>query len=87
MIDMEIEILKKDKNEIELKIDNITVVEILRVYLNKQGIEFAAWRREHPSKPVVFRIETKSGTAKKAVSDAVSEIKKDLGKILSLVKK
>lgn len=87
MIVMEVEIVKQAKNEIELKVDNITIAEILRVYLNKEGIEFAAWRREHPSKPVVFRIEAKSGTAKKAVADAVSAIKKDLSKISSLIKK
>ena len=84
---MNVEIVKQDKNEIELRINNITVAEILRVYLNQQGIEFAAWRREHPSKPVIFRIEAKSGTVKKAVSDAVSAIKKDLSKISVLVRK
>lgn len=84
---MNIEILKQDKNSVELKIDNLTVAEILRVYLNKEGIEFAAWRREHPSKPVVFRIESSGKTVKKAVSDAVEAIKKDCSKILSVLKK
>ena len=82
---MKIEILKQEKSEVELKIDNITIAEILRVYLNKRGIEFAAWRREHPSKPVVMLI--KGSNVKKEVADSINEIKKDLSKIVSLVKK
>lgn len=84
---MNIEILKSGKNEIELKVDNVTVAEILRVYLNEQGIEFAAWRREHPSKPAIFRIESSNGTVKKAVADAVEAIKKECDKVLSVLKK
>ncbi len=83
---MQTEILTHEKNIMELKIDNLTIAEILRAYLNKQGIKFAAWRREHPTKPVILRIES-SQTAKKAISDAISAIKKDLGKLTSLVKK
>ena len=84
---MEVEIVKEDKGSVELKIDNVTIAEILRNYLNEQGIEFAAWKREHPSKPVIFRIESKSGTIKKAVSDAVNAVKKDLEKFEKGVKK
>ena len=50
--------------------------------MNKQGIEFAAWRREHPTKPVLMRIAVSSGSVKKAVSEAVSAVKKDLAKIV-----
>ncbi|MEM4271631.1 MAG: RpoL/Rpb11 RNA polymerase subunit family protein [Candidatus Pacearchaeota archaeon] len=84
---MNIEVLKSEKNEIDLKIDNLTIAEILRVYLNEQGVEFAAWRREHPSKPLIMKIKTSGETAKKAVSEAVSAIKKDCDKLASLVKK
>jgi DNA-directed RNA polymerase subunit L len=84
---MNIEILSHDKNRVELRIDNLTVAEIIRDYLNRQGIEFAAWRREHPSKPILFKIESSGKTAKKAVSEAVEEIKKDCDKVLSALKK
>jgi len=83
---MEIEVIRKEKNEIELKIDNITVAEILRTYLNKQGVDFAAWRREHPSKPIVMLIKS-SKNVNKEVSEAIEAIKEDLSKIVSLVKK
>jgi DNA-directed RNA polymerase subunit L len=84
---MQIEIVKQDKNDLELKIDNTTIAEILRVYLNKNGVDFAAWRREHPTKPVTLRIQTGGKTVKKEVGDAVSQIKKDLDSILKGVKK
>jgi len=81
---MDIEILEQGKDKLEVKVDNITVAEILRVYLNEQGVEFVAWRRDHPTKPIIFRIHDTN--AKKAVSDAVSGIKKDLNKINSMLK-
>lgn len=84
---MNIEIIKQEKELLELKIDNITIAEILRVYLNEQGIKFAAWRREHPTKPIIFRIEAAGSTVKKAVSDAVSAINKDAAKLVSLLGK
>ena len=82
---MEIEIIRKEKNEIELKMNNITIAEILRTYLNKQGVDFAAWRREHPSKPIIMLIKS-SKNVNKEVSEAIESIKKDLSKIVSLVK-
>ena len=84
---MEIEITTHDKNNIELKIDNITVAEILRTYLNNQGIEFAAWRREHPTKPAIFKIKSTNKSIKKEITDAINEIKKDLAKITTEIKK
>jgi len=84
---MELEVLKSEKNLVEIKIDNVTVAEILRAYLNEQGVEFAAWRREHPSKPAQMRIESSGKTVKKEVSDAVAAISKDLSKIVSGIKK
>jgi len=84
---MNVEIVKQGKDVVELKVDSITVAEILRVYLNGQGIKFAAWRTEHPSKPVVFKIESSGKTVKKAVSEAVSAIKKDCDGIVKGLKK
>ena len=82
---MNLEVTKEGKNELEFSIDNLTVAEILRVYLNDAGIDFAAWKREHPFKPLNFRIE--SSNVGKAVKDAVEAIKEDLDKLASVVKK
>lgn len=82
---MEINILKSEKDEFEAGIDNVTTAEIIRVYLNNAGVDFAAWRREHPTKPVVMKIKSKN--VKKDVSGAVAAIKKDLDAITKAVKK
>ncbi len=84
---MNIEVIKSDKNDTEIQMDNLTIAEILRVYLNRNGADFAAWRREHPSKPILLRVQTSGKTVKKVVSDAISAITKDCDKIVSLVKK
>ena len=76
---MEMKILKSSKEEIEVELENLTLVELLRVYLNKDsGVSFAAWRRDHPSQKPVLKVTTKGKTAKKAIGDAVNAITKDL---------
>lgn len=79
------QILNREKNEIDLQLDNVTIAEILRVYLNNQGVEFTAWRREHPSKPIVLKV--KAGNAVKTIADAISAIKKDCNALASEIKK
>ena len=77
---MELEILKQDKEAIEVQLDNLTLVEILRVYLNKDSdVKFAAWKREHPTKKPILSVKAKN--PKKAIKDAVSAITKDLDKL------
>lgn len=81
---MEINILKNSKEEIEFQLDNLTLVEILRVYLNKDSsVTFAAWKREHITKNPIMLLKTKGKTAKKALNDAILEITKDLDLIES----
>ena len=82
---MHIEIISDDKDDIEFKIDNPTVAELMRVYLNEHGAKFAAWRREHPSKPVIMKIQASS--VKKAVSDAAESVRKELAELESFAKK
>ena len=85
---MEIEIVKQEKDNVEIRVDNTTVAEVLRVYLNEQGVELAVWRKDHPTKPAIFKIQTSSGkTVKKVVGDAITAINKDCDKILAALKK
>jgi DNA-directed RNA polymerase subunit L len=85
---MEVNILKSSKEELELELENLTIAEILRVYLNKDSsVTFAAWKREHPTKRPVLLVKTKGKTAKKAIDDAVSAIAKDMDKLESDSKK
>jgi DNA-directed RNA polymerase subunit L len=84
---MEVKVINMEKDFCEVSVDNITIAEIVRVYLNNQGIKFAAWRKEHPTRPVTFRVESSGKTVKKAISDAISEIKQELNKMSSEIKK
>jgi len=79
---MDIKILKEDKNDLEVKIESLTIAELLRNYLNKDpGVRFVAWRREHITKSPILAVRTDGKTAKKAVNDAVSRITKELDKV------
>ncbi len=84
---MNVEILSLEDDICEVKFDSLTVAEVLRTYLNDEGIKFAAWRREHPTKPIIFRVESSGKSVKKLISEAIVAIKKDLDTIRKLVKK
>ncbi|MBS3094543.1 hypothetical protein J4474_02660 [Candidatus Pacearchaeota archaeon] len=85
---MELKILKNSKDEIEVELGNLTLVEILRVYLNKDSaVTFTAWKRNHPTEKPILVVNTKGKTAKKAIDDAVKAITKDLDKVLDDFKK
>lgn len=85
---MDIKILKEDKEEMDVEISELTIAEILRVYLNKDSdVVFAAWKRLHPTDKPTLKIKTKGKTAKKAFSEAVNAVTKDLDKILNDFKK
>ena len=79
---MELKVLNASKDEMEVQIDSLTLVELLRVYLNKDdNVTFAAWKREHPSENPILKVRTKGKSAKKAIGDAVKSVTKDLDKI------
>lgn len=85
---MDLEILKEEKNEIEVEFDDVTIPELLRVYLNKDSaVDFVAWKREHPTKKPILRVTTNGKTAKKAINDAVSLVVKELESFEKNIKK
>lgn len=85
---MEIKIVKDEKNEMEVEISSLTIAEVLREYLQRDSsVIFAAWRKEHPNKPIVLRIETKGKSPRKAVEDAVELIQKEADKLVDQFKK
>ncbi|MBU3924182.1 MAG: hypothetical protein KJ592_04650 [Nanoarchaeota archaeon] len=82
---MEIKILKDEKNELDVEISSLTIVEILRVYLNKEGAKLAVWKRDHPTKNPVLHIEgdhpkkilkATIATLEKEIDTAVTDFKK-----------
>ena len=85
---MIIKILNDKKNDLEVEIDNQTVAELVRVYLNNDDkVKFSAWRKVHYSKPLILKIITDGKTAKKALNDAIAKILKDLNKYYEEFKK
>ncbi|MAH07264.1 hypothetical protein CMI38_03385 [Candidatus Pacearchaeota archaeon] len=85
---MNIEIIKDEKNDLEVTMDNQTVAELVRVYLNKDDkVKLGAWRKDHYSKPIRLKIVTEGKTAKKALSEAISKASKDLDKYKDEFKK
>lgn len=83
---MNVDVIHQDKANAEIRLDNITIAEILRVYLAEQGADFVAWRREHPSKPVVMKLTSEKGVSK-MMGLAVSALKKDLDSLRAIFKK
>ena len=83
-----LKILKDEKNELEVAIDNLTVAELIRVYLNSdESVKLGAWRKEHYSKPIILKIVTDGKSARKALADAIAKARKDLEKYSDEFKK
>ena len=85
---MEVKVVESSKDEMKVEIDSLTLVEILRVYLNNDSsVEVAVWKRDHPTENPVLYVKTKGKTPKKAIDDAVSAVTKDLDKVSADFKK
>lgn len=85
---MEIKYLLDEKNDAEIEIDNMTIVEVLRAYLAKDdAVSFTAWKRDHPTKKPVLKIRTKGKSARKALEDASALIEKEADKLVDSFKK
>jgi len=85
---MEIKILKDEKNELEVQIDNQTLVELVRVYLNQDSsVKLGAWKKEHYSRPLILKVVTEGKSARKALQDAIAKAEKDLEKYKEEFKK
>ena len=85
---VEVKVLKHSKEEMEVELDNVTIAEILRVYLNKDpAVSVAVWKRTHPTKNPIMLVRVKEKSAKKVIADAVDKITKDLDKVYDEFKK
>ena len=82
---MEIKVLKQDKTEMDVEIDSLTIAEVLRVYLNKEGAKLAVWKREHPLKNPILHIE--GDNPKKLLQKAIASIEKEVDKAVNEFKK
>ena len=74
MLSMELRILEEKDDLLKVEVDDVTLVNLLNERIWKQrGIEFSAYKIEHPylSKPV---ITVRSKNPKKALIDAADQI-------------
>ena len=85
---MKIQILKQDKNELEVELDNLTIAEILRNELwEDSNTEVSAWKRENPSKNPILVVKTRGKDAKKVLLDAIERVQEKNSEILKEFKK
>ena len=82
---MEIKILKDEKTELDVEISSLTIAEVLRVYLNKEGAKLAAWKKEHQTSKPVLHIE--ADNPKKLLKAAIASLEKEIDKTVADFKK
>lgn len=79
---MEVKVLVKEKNTLELELIGAdqSLAQLIAEKLNQDnGVEFAAYKMEHPliSSPKLF-VKTKKTEASKLVLEKLNEIKKEV---------
>jgi DNA-directed RNA polymerase subunit L len=85
---MKIKILKKEKNELEIEMDNLTLAEVIRNELwEDPSVEISAWKRENPSKDPILVVKTKGKDAMKVLLDGIERIQDHNTEILKEFKK
>lgn len=82
---MEVKVIRDEKDVLEIELDNLTVAEVLRDYLNRTDAKLAVWRRSHPTKNPVLHIE--GSNPKKLLKEAIASIEDESDKILNDFKK
>ena len=82
---MEVTVLVDEKKVLDVEVDNLTVAEVLRMYLNEEGAELAVWKRDHPSKNPVLHIE--DANPKKVLKAAIAKLEKDIDSAVASFKK
>ncbi len=82
---MEVKILVDDKNVLDVELDNLTIAEVLRVYLNENGAKIAVWKQSHPTKNPVLHIEAEN--PKKILKDSIATIQKEIDSAVDEFKK
>ena len=82
---MQAKIIKEEKNKLDIELSSLTIAEVLRVYLNKEGAKLAAWKRDHPTKNPILHIE--ADNPKKLLKKAIATLEKEIDKTVDEFKK
>ncbi len=73
---MEVKIIKEEEDVLDVELSSLTVAEVLRVYLNKEGAKLAAWKRDNQSSNPVLHIE--GNNPKKLLKSAIASLEKEI---------
>jgi len=82
---MEVKIINEEKGILDVEIGSLTIAELLRVYLNKEGAKLAVWKRNHPTENPVLHIV--ADNPKKILKKAIAKIEKEIDSALRDFKK
>jgi DNA-directed RNA polymerase subunit L len=85
---MEVSVLKKEKNHVEVEMGSLTLAELIRDMLwQDKATTLAAWKREHPSKKPLLILKTEGKDAMKVLMDTIDKIQKINEEMISEFKK
>lgn len=85
---MEIKVIKCEKEELEIELDNLTIAELIRNLLWKdKATEFAAWKRDHPTKNPRIILRTKGKDAKKVLLETIESAREMNSELIKEFKK
>lgn len=82
---MEIKVVNEEKGILDVEISSLTIAEVLRVYLNKEGAKLAAWKKSHQTSNPVLHI--KADNPKKLLKDAIKSLEKEIDNTVTEFKK
>ena len=82
---MEIKILKDEKNELDMELSSLTIAEVLRVYLNKNGAKLAVWKRGRITENPILHVE--GDNPKKLLKGAIEMLDKEIDGVVDEFKK
>ena len=85
---MECKIIKQEKDELQIEIDNLTLAELLRNELwQDKATKMAVWKRDHPTKNPILVLKTDGKAAKKVLQDTLEKIQDKDNDLLKSFKK
>jgi len=85
---MIVNVLKNEKNHLEVELSNLTIAELVRNELwEDSAVTIAAWKKDHPIKNPVLVIKTSGKSAQKVLTDCLERIEKTVGKMQDEAKK
>ncbi len=85
---MIVNVLKNEKNHLEMELNNLTMAELVRNELWEDScVTVAAWKKEHPTKNPVLVLRTDGKSAQKALTECLERVEKKNKKLIDEAKK